>query len=100
MNLKVSISNSEDIPAFAAFLSPSAKQGNIKILINIKSSILACAEEKELDFYELISDSTVHELLHAFQELYKKAFDEDQVKDAIEQGRKFLEDEQASQTCV
>jgi len=31
--------------------------------------------------------------LHAFQELYKRAFDEDEVENAVAQARKFLDNE-------
>lgn len=89
MKLKFNIVNKE-LPAFGGFIQGSAIKGKIEILIDTEKTALACAHE-DIDFYEFLSETTVHEMLHAFQELYKKAFDEEQVENAIEQAREFLE---------
>lgn len=87
--IKVQIKTGQ-LPAFAGFVKGSAIKGRIKIIVDTENNILCCAEH-DIDFYELLTENTVHEMLHVFQELYKKAFDEDQVHYAIEQGKKFLE---------
>jgi hypothetical protein len=88
MELKIEIKN-KTLPAFAGFVEGSAKKGTIKILIDIEKNILVSAD-KNIDLYELLAENTVHELLHSFQELYKKAFNEKQVNDAIKQAKLFL----------
>lgn len=91
MKLKFNILNKE-LPAFGGFIQGSAINGEIEILIDTSGTVLACADE-DIDFYEFLSETTVHEMLHAFQEMYKKAFDEEQVENAIQQARDFLEEE-------
>ena len=87
--IKINIKTGK-IPAFAGFIKGSAIKGKVEILVDIENTILCCAEN-DIDFYELIAENTVHEMLHAFQELYKKAFSEEQVQNAVEQGKKYLE---------
>jgi ABC-type multidrug transport system ATPase subunit len=87
MKLKFKIINRE-LPAFGGFIQGSAIKGKIEILIDIEKTVLACASE-DIDFYEFLSETTVHEMLHAFQEMYKKAFDEEQIEEAINQARDF-----------
>lgn len=88
MKLKFRIKK-DKLPAFAGFVQGSAIKGRVEILVDFENTILACAEN-EIDFYDLLSENTVHEMLHSFQELYKKAFSEEEVEDAIEQGKRFL----------
>lgn len=90
----IEIKNNESIPAFGAFLKGSAKKGKIKICLNLTSSVLVCADNN-LDFYDFISETTVHELLHAFQEFFKKSFNEEEVESAIQQGQQFLNKEKS-----
>ena len=90
MKLKFTIKN-EELPAFGGFIQGSTIKGTAEILIDTAGTALACADEN-IDFYEFLAESTVHEMLHAFQEMYKKAFDEEQVENAIEQAREYLED--------
>lgn len=80
-----------ELPAFGAFLRGTALKGEAKIEIDPDACLLVSAEHN-INFYELLSEITVHEMLHAFQELYKQAFDEDQVEMALEQAKKFLEE--------
>jgi len=91
MKLNIEIVNDRSLPAFAAFVAGSAKKNKIKFKVNIEPSIMANAEYG-IDFYELMAEHTVHELLHVFQELYKKAFNEDEVNDAIEQAKQFIKE--------
>ena len=67
MDLKFQITKA-DIPAFSGFLQGSAIRGEIAIGINLESTVMACAEH-DISFYELMAEHTVHEMLHAFQEL-------------------------------
>ena len=89
LSIDLQIKNKPDLDGFAGFIAGTTKNKEIKIRVNINSSILACVEH-DIDFYELLTANTVHELLHAFQELYKQEFDEEQVEQALEQGRIFL----------
>jgi hypothetical protein len=89
MKLRFRITNGE-LPAFGGFIQGSAINGTAEIIIDTAGTALACADEN-IDFYDFLAESTVHEMLHAFQEMYKKAFDEEQVETAIEQAREFLE---------
>lgn len=77
---------------FAGFVEGSMIKGEAKIFIDTGMIALALAEEnaKPEEFYEILSDCTVHEMLHAFQEMYKKEFDEDQVEDAISQAKAYI----------
>jgi len=90
MKLNFRITNGE-LPAFGGFIQGSAIKGTAEIIIDTAGTALACADEN-IDFYDFLAESTVHEMLHAFQEMYKKAFDEEQVEDAINQARTFLAD--------
>jgi hypothetical protein len=93
---KIKIQNDRDLPAFGAFCRGTSED-TIEIVLNMEVSALAGVEHR-IDFYELLSETTVHELLHAFQELYKKAFDEDEVENALEQARKFLDNKKKKKT--
>ena len=86
--IRVSITEDDDLPAFAGFVAGSTKN-EVRIKVNIPVTLLVCAEH-DIDFYELLAESTVHEMLHAFQELYKKAFDEEEVEEALLQARKNI----------
>lgn len=92
IKIKFRIEEDENIPAFAGFVKDSVNKGEAIFKIDIKASIL-CSAEHNIDFYDLISEHSVHELLHAFQEYYKKNFNEDEVENAILQARNFLKNE-------
>ena len=89
MKIRFVITSEPTLPAFAGFIQGSALQGEIHIGVNMESSALACAEHG-IPYTTLLAENTVHEMIHAFQELYDKAFDEDEVEDAIQQARDFL----------
>lgn len=93
--LKFYIKENENIPAFAGFIKDSLNEGEALFVINLKASLL-CSAEHNIDFYELLSEHSVHELLHAFQELYKKHFDEEQVENAILQAKEFINHDKRS----
>ena len=90
LDLEIELSPHNSIEAFAAYVNHSARTGKPKIVINFRSTVMACAEH-DLHFIDFISESTVHEMIHAFQDLFKKAFDEDEVEEAIMAGRNYLE---------
>jgi len=90
MKLKFEI-KTDELPAFGGYLSGSAIKGIAEIKIDTNNTVLACADN-DIDFYELMAENTVHEMLHAFQDLYKKAFSEEEVENAIEQAKEYLKD--------
>ena len=92
MKIKFNIKHGE-LPAFGGFIQGSAINGEIEILIDSNSSVLVSSEYDDINFYDLLAENTVHEMIHAFQELYKKAFSEEEVEMAIEQGKQFLNKE-------
>lgn len=85
--IKIRIEDDDNIPAFAGFVAGSTKD-EVRIKVNIPATLLVCAEH-DIDFYELMAENTVHEMLHAFQELYRRVFDEEEVEEALSQARRF-----------
>jgi hypothetical protein len=92
IKLKFRIENDETIPAFAGFIKDSANNGEAIFHVNMNATLFCCAEH-DIDFYEFLAENTVHELLHAFQELYKRAFNEDEIEQALLQARELIEKE-------
>ena len=93
MPLKFSIKHGE-LPAFGGFIQGSAINGEIEILIDSNNSILVASEYNDINFYDLLAENTVHEMIHAFQELYRKAFSEEEVEAALEQGKNYLKEQE------
>jgi hypothetical protein len=92
ISIKFRIEEDENIPAFAGFVKDSVNKGEAIFKVAIKATLLACAEH-DIDFYEILSENCVHELLHAFQEYFHKTFNEKEIENAILQAREFLKDE-------
>jgi len=85
--VKIKITQDNDIPAFAAFVATTANSGEAWFKLNINATLWACVENEELEFFDILSENTVHEMMHAFQELYKRVFDEEEIENAILQAR-------------
>lgn len=90
MKLQFSIKEKRPRPSFGSYIAGSAINGEIQILTDISQHLIYCAENPKIDFYDLISEISVHEMIHAFQELYKRAFDEEEVEDAIRNASEFV----------
>ena len=94
MQIKVSITPKNDIPAFAGYLSGSVYHPEAKIVVNLEAMVNAAADrENEVSFEEIFVVSVVHELLHAVQDIYHKEFDEDEVERVLNEASLLLDDE-------
>jgi hypothetical protein len=78
MKLKIEISPDNRMNAFGCYFSPSAKEGTAIIKLNFCASISASDTAK--DFYEIISEVTAHEILHALQDIFKKQLSEKSIR--------------------
>jgi hypothetical protein len=91
LEIKIKIIPDNAYYGFGAFLEAPKK--NIKeeplILINFQAHLFASAEFN-IDFYELLSESTVHEMLHQIQGIYKRKFKEKEVRHAIDQAKEYI----------
>ena len=76
--VKVTISD-ETMPAYGAYLSPSARQGKAQVVLDFALHY-ATAKHCGEDFVPLLSQSATHELGHALQELLGRAFSESDVE--------------------
>lgn len=92
VSFKIEISPDNQMEAFGAYLSPSANEGTAKINLNFNAS-LGCAIEEGENFYEILSESTLHEVLHALEDIFKKVFDEEKIEKIVEENRKNLKKE-------
>jgi len=77
------IEPNNEMEAFGAYLVDSYNDGRPKIRINFCASLLA-AKDEGLDFKQMISRHAVHELIHVFQEIFDRAFSEDEVEEALD----------------
>ncbi len=89
MEFKIEIVNNEDIPAFGGYLTPSVTDGTAKIMLNLNATFCAAIEFPEMQWKEMLAEHTVHELLHAFQEIFGRSFDEEEIEQAIHRARKY-----------
>ena len=93
IDLKITISPNNDIPAFAGYVNHSVDDSNSpEIVVNFKASLIACVEN-EIDYKQLFAENVVHEMLHMVQDIFNQAFSEEEVEDAILHAREFLEAE-------
>jgi len=84
MRIIFSITPNNDIPAFAGYLSGSILEPEAKIVVNFEAMVNAAVDpENEITFEELFTTSVVHEMLHAVQDFYGKAFDEKEVEKVL-----------------
>lgn len=83
ISFKIEIAPDNKIKAFGCYLSPSAKEGKALIRLNF-NAILGCCIEEKLDLYEILSEVTAHELIHALEDIFKKQFNERKVRKLIE----------------
>lgn len=91
MNLKVSITPNNDIPAFAGYLSGSVKDPEIKVVVNIEAMVNAAADKDvDFSFEQIFTSSVVHELLHAVQEIFHREFDDEEIERVIIEAEKMM----------
>jgi hypothetical protein len=92
IKIKIKIAPDNTCYGFGAFLRPPKKDIDKEplILLNFQASLFAAAEF-DLDFYDLLAENAVHEMLHQMQYIFKKQFGEIQVRTAIEQAKKYIE---------
>ena len=89
MNLKIEISPDNNIPAFAGYVNCSVLKNKPKIVVNFNASLFACAEH-DLSFKDFFAENVVHEMLHMVQDIFGRAFDENEVEDAIMAAREYI----------
>ena len=87
----VEIANKNDTFSFASFCKGDKNSDTLKIRLNLKNIFLACAEH-DLDFYDFVTESVVHELLHGFQEIFKRKFSEKEVEEILERAKKTIKE--------
>lgn len=90
IEFKIEISPNNKMEAFGSYLSPSANEGTAKICLNFNAS-LGCAIEENIDFYELLSETTLHEILHALEDVFKQTFSEEKIEKIIQGNRKEID---------
>lgn len=83
IKLKIEISPDNNMEAFGCYLSPSADEGTALIKLNF-AAILGCCIEEKLDLYEVLSETTMHEIIHALEDIFKQTFSEEEVSKIIE----------------
>jgi hypothetical protein len=67
------------------------------VQLNINAALAVEAEYPELSWKDIIAETTLHELLHAFQELFDRPFDEEEVTVAIERLREYQRQKEADE---
>jgi hypothetical protein len=68
---------------FAAYINGSAKAGEAVILVDLHAILHCCAENPQVTWKEITSESIVHELLHMAAEILDKSIDCDEIEAAI-----------------
>lgn len=74
--IEVSINADTDLPAFGAYASGTATEGNAQIILNFKLLASACKTDGSKIFKAIIARTLAHELFHVCQELTDQAFSE------------------------
>jgi hypothetical protein len=87
IEFKIEISPDNKMEAFGAYLSPSANEDTAKIMLNFNASLGCAIQEKDIDFYEILSETTLHEILHALEDIFKQTFNEEKIEKIIEANR-------------
>lgn len=94
IDLKITISPDNDIPAFAAYVNyEKTDEFTPEIVLNFRSTLIA-GVENDINYKQFLAENVVHEMLHMVQDIFDKTFSEKEVEDAIYHARKFLEQEQ------
>jgi len=83
----IDITDNPEIPAFASYTDGSVKEGVAEIGLNVGAHLVASAEY-DIDFEDMLAENTLHELLHALQDLFDREFDEGEIEQAIKAVRK------------
>lgn len=71
---------------FAAYLNGSATEGSTVIIADLHAILESCVDSGEA-WKRVSAESCVHELLHAFQEILGREFNDDEVEAAIAAAR-------------
>ncbi len=91
MTVRVEIENDSELPSFGAYLAGTAPEGTAAIKINFTALFAAIADEGDEiaseDWKQIVSDTIVHELLHAFEDMLGKAFSEVRIEESIRRAR-------------
>src|SRR3990167_126654 len=85
-NIEISRDDTK-MDGFAAYAIGSIHKGTAKILINLRSTLIAYHVEKlsEKDFQETMITNLMHEFGHAMEDLFGKEFDHDFIDKATEE---------------
>jgi hypothetical protein len=67
---------------FAAYINGSASEGTAVIVADLHAILYSCLDNGE-SWKRVTAESCVHELLHAFQEILSREFDEYEVEAAM-----------------
>lgn len=96
IRLRFDFKNSID--AFGAMVRG---EGEPEIYVNMAAILWVCADNPELEWREIVSDTTVHELLHIVQLALGRLVREDEIDAAIEaaRGGKLDESQSADKEC-
>lgn len=83
--MKIDLEVVNGIPAFAAYVAGSVKEGPARIIVNMQDLLETVKEDEDprIALAEVMSETIVHELLHAFQDIFNQAFRELDVEQAI-----------------
>lgn len=97
-DLKIELLPDNEIEAFAGYVNYEGgftKDECPQILINFRSMLITAAEEdmNAKEYKAWFAENVVHEMLHMIQAIFKQAFDEEEVDDAILQARETLKTE-------
>ena len=94
IDVKIDLIADNNIPAFGGFVNHLGEDEAFKIVVNFNSMFRAIVEEPEafdgMTYKEFFAETVVHEMLHMIQGIFKQAFDEEEVENAIMQCRKDL----------
>lgn len=88
-----------DIPAFGAYLSPSACEGEAIIYLNLSACAAAALvdgpEAAPQSLREILASTACHEILHALQDVFQVALSEADVAEILADAGDLSTDEEA-----
>lgn len=69
---------------FGGYIKGSVKKKGIaQVVIDIDTMLNCCAENKELAFKDLFTETVTHEIYHAIEELFDKSFNHKRINTAL-----------------
>lgn len=80
------VKRDDEMDAFGAYLSPSIKQGEGIVLLNIEA-LISTALEHDASQKEVFVETLMHEVGHALEQWYDLEFNEDRIERIIESYR-------------